>query len=177
MRDMMMKALVLGVAVLTLSACSDKEPRLMNIKATQEGPDEFAILPSKPLQEPASYTDLPAPTPGGSNVTDPTPIKDAVAALGGKPGLVDAQGIRRGETGLVNYAGRKGISPDIRRALATEDAAFREANQGRLLERLFNVNVYYKAYGPMALDQHRELERLRGRGVWTPTAPPVAVPE
>ncbi len=177
MRDMTMKVLILGAAVLAISACSDSEPRLMNIKATQEGPDEFSILPSKPLQEPASYTDLPAPTPGGANITDPTPVKDAVAVLGGKPGLVDAQGIRRGETGLLAYAGRKGINGNIRQALASEDEAFREENQGRVLERLFNVNVYFKAYGPMALDQHRELKRLRDRGVWTPSAPPEIIAE
>lgn len=173
MRDMTMKVLVLGAAVLVMSACSGNDgSRLMNLQAAQSSPDEFAILPTKPLQEPASYQALPTPTPGGRNITDPTPVKDAVAALGGKPSLVDDTGIRRGETGLVNYAARNGISGNIRQALASEDAKFREENKGRLLERLFNVNVYFKAYEGMELDQHRELDRLRNRGVWTPTAPP-----
>ena len=56
--------------------------------------------------------------------------------------------------------------------LAAEDLEWRRENNGRLLERLFNVNVYYSSYKPMSLDQHLELERLRQMGVWTPSAPP-----
>jgi hypothetical protein len=40
------------------------------------------------------------------------------------------------------------------------------------LERLFNVNVYYKAYRPMSLDQQAELWRWRRAGARTPSAPP-----
>ena len=41
-------------AVLALSACDrKKDPQLLNVKSNQEGgPDEFAILPSKPLTLP-----------------------------------------------------------------------------------------------------------------------------
>ena len=42
----------------------------------------------------------------------------------------------------------------------------------RMLERLFNVSVYFKAYAPMSLDQYLELLRLRNAGVWTPAVPP-----
>ncbi|MDA5092722.1 DUF3035 domain-containing protein [Aliiroseovarius sp. KMU-50] len=168
----MKSVLILCFAALGLSACSEGEPRLMNFKASTTTPDEFAILPTKPLQEPESYSALPAPTPGGSNVTDPTPLKDAVAVLGGKPSLLDDTGIRRGESGLVSYATRKGVSGNIRQVLAAEDLQFRTDNNGRLLERLFNVNTYFSAYELQELDQHRELERLRLLGVWTPSAPP-----
>jgi hypothetical protein len=34
------------------------------------------------------------------------------------------------------------------------------------------VNVYFRAYRPFALDQHRELERLRRAGLRTVAAPP-----
>ncbi|UWQ04445.1 DUF3035 domain-containing protein [Aliiroseovarius crassostreae] len=177
MRNVTMKVLILGATLFAISACSsDDNPRLMNLKSTQSSPDEFAILPTKPLQEPPSYRDLPPPTPGGSNLTDPTPIKDAVAALGGKPGLLDDTGIRRSETALVSYAGRKGVTGNIRKALAAEDLEWRRENDGRLLERLFDVNVYFRAYERMELDQHRELERLRRAGVWTPSAPPEFLP-
>lgn len=175
MRDITVKILVLFSAVLALSACGNKEPQLMNLKATQSGPDEFAILPTKPLQEPENYKALPAPTPGGANRTDATPMKDAVAALGGRPDRLDRTGIRRGEAGVVNYASRHGVSSSIRNQLAAEDLEWRGDNKGRLLERLFNVNVYYRAYEAMHLDQHFELERLRRKGVWTPSAPPEIV--
>lgn len=164
--------LFIAATALTLSACGNKDASLMNLKASQTGPDEFAILPTKPLQEPENYQSLPTPTPGGSNITDPTPLKDAVAALGGKPSRLDNSGIYRGESGIVTYATRNGANGNIRQVLAAEDAEWRDENRGRLLERLFNVNVYFNAYEAQELDQHRELERLRRLGVWTPSAPP-----
>ncbi|MDE9450396.1 DUF3035 domain-containing protein [Aliiroseovarius sp. Z3] len=156
-------------AGLLLTACSGGDPKLMNIKSTQAGPDEFAILPTKPLQEPPSYQALPAPTPGGTNITDPTPNADAVAALGGQ---LRNTGLRGGEGALVTAASRYGVSTNIRGQLAAEDLKWRQENRGKLLERLFNVNVYYSAYEAQELNQHRELERLRRLGIWTPAAPP-----
>ena len=168
---MQRKAMVLfGMvcAALVLSACDrNKQPVLLNVKSNQEGgPDEFAVLPSKPLTLPDSFAALPAPTKGGSNRTDVTPLQDAVVALDGNPN----GGINDG--GLVNYASRFGISPNIRGELAAEDLEFRRKNDGRVLERLFNVNVYYKAYRKQSLDQYAELERLRRLGVRTNSAPP-----
>jgi len=115
---------------------------------------------------PDNYTTLPTPTKGGTNLVDPTPLADATIALGGNP----AGGIRDG--GLVNHASRYGVSPGIRTALAKEDLEFRRKNDGRLLERVFNVNVYFKAYRKQSLDQYAELERLRRLGVRTSSAPP-----
>lgn len=155
-------------AALALSACDrNKQPQLLNVKSNQEGgPDEFAVLPNKPLTLPEDYAALPEPTKGGTNRTDVTPLEDAVVALGGNPNA----GISDG--GLVNYASRYGVTPNIRTALATEDLEFRRKNDGRLLERLFNVNVYFKAYRKQSLDQYAELERLRRLGVRTNSAPP-----
>jgi hypothetical protein len=73
---------------------------------------------------------------------------------------------------LARYAGRYGITPGIRQTLAAEDLEWRRDNEGRVLERLFNVNVYYRAYEIQSLDQVRELERWRARGVRTASAPP-----
>ncbi len=155
------------VAVLALGACDrNKEPQLLNIKSQGTGPDEFAILPAKPLTQPESYAVLPPPTPGGTNRTDATPFADATIALGGNPN----GGISDGS--LVNYASRYGVTPAIRTQLAKEDVEFRRKNDGRLLERLFNVNVYFKAYKRQSLDQYAELERLRRLGVRTVSAPP-----
>lgn len=153
-----------------LAACA-KEPNLLNIKRG-DGPDEFAILPTRPLEAPPSYQDLPAPTPGGTNLTDPDPIGDAVAALGGRRDRLAPGNIATGEQALVSHALRYGAAGNIRQTLATEDLEFRRRHNGKLLERLFNVNVYFRAYKPMSLDQHAELLRLRRKGVWTPSAPP-----
>lgn len=157
------------VGLAGLSAC-DNDPKLMNIRT--DAPDEFAVLPTKPLEAPEDYTALPAPTPGGTNLADPQPKADAIAALGGDPERLNSTQIYAREQTLLSYSSRYGVPAGIRETLATEDLQWRRDNNGKLLERLFNVNVYYESYAPMALDQHLELERLRGLGVRTPSAPP-----
>jgi hypothetical protein len=158
------------VAILTLAGCSSDQS-LMNVRSTTQGPDEFGVLPTKPLEMPENLAALPPPTPGGANITDPTPQADAIAALGGNPSAPRG-GVPASDGALARYAGRYGVSPDIRGVLAAEDLAFREDNQGRVLEKLFNLNVYYKAYEPYSLDQYAELEKWRARGLRTPSAPP-----
>ena len=162
------------VAAALLSACArgDRAPELMNIRSNTSAPDEFSILPTKPLQQPESYAALPPPTPGGTNLVDPTPHADAVAALGGNPAALGRGGVAPADTALFAHATRFGIAPGIRQELAAADLDYRRENDGRLLERLFSVNIYFRAYEPMSLDQHAELERWRLAGAHTPSAPP-----
>jgi Protein of unknown function (DUF3035) len=159
---------VAGIALVLLSACgrNDSPPSLMNIRST-DGPDEFGIVPPKALSLPESLTELPEPAPGGTNLTDPTPNDDAVAALGGRPGAGAA-----GDAGLIGHVSRYGVAADIRPTLAAADLEFRSRNRGRPLERLFNRNVYFRAYEGLSLNQQRELERWRAAGVRTVSAPP-----
>lgn len=162
-----------GAVMIALAGCGnrDKAPILMHAHSDTNGPDEFSILPPKPLEMPEDLTALPDPTPGGHNLTDPTPKEDAIAALGGTAPAA-AGGIPSGDGALVAQATRHGVQSDIRANLAAEDLEFRRKHDGRLLEKLFNVNVYYKAYRKMSLDQHAELLRWRARGAKTPSAPP-----
>jgi hypothetical protein len=163
-------AIALG-AVLALAACGPRgEPELMNIRSETAGPDEFGIVPPKPLEMPEDLAALPEPTPGGENRTDQRPLDDAIVALGGTPRA--AGGIPAGDGGLYSHASRFGVEAGIRTTLAGEDLEWRRDNNGRILERLFNVNVYYKAYRDQSLDQHAELARWRKLGVRTPSAPP-----
>jgi len=163
----LMTTLTLGAVLIALAACGRGEPRLMNLRNTEAGPDEFAILPTEPIEIPTDLASLPQPTPGGANRTDPDPEGDAIAALGG-----NVERANRAAGDIVSYAARFGVSPDIRGTLAAEDLEYRSGNRGRVLERLFNLNVYYDAYRPMSLDRYQELERLRRAGVRTPAAPP-----
>ncbi|MDD7972448.1 DUF3035 domain-containing protein [Roseinatronobacter alkalisoli] len=161
----------LGVSVLALGACSgDGDPILMHAGAQNRGPDEFAILPTKPLELPDDLAALPAPNPGGANRVDPQPRADVARALGGNPAAAVSPGAMDG--GIVNYASRFGRNADIRAQLAAEDLAHRQRNRGRLLERVFAVNVYHSAYEHMWLDKYSELERWRRAGARTPSAPP-----
>ncbi|MBL4916962.1 DUF3035 domain-containing protein [Szabonella alba] len=161
-----------ALAMLGLAACSggSDEPRLMNLRSATNGPDEFAIIPPKPLEMPKDLAALPAPTPGGTNLTDPTPEADAIIALGGRPGA--QRGVPAGDAGLVNHASRNGVSGTIREDLAVADLDHRRRNDGRLLERLFGSNVYYRAYREQELDQHAELARWRRAGAQNVSAPP-----
>ena len=161
---------VLAVVAL-LAACSN-DPQLNNITMGNEGPDEFAVLPTKALSMPPDLNALPMPTPGGSNITDPTPEADAIASLGGNPGQLSARGVGAGDGALIAYASRGGVTPGIRETVAAEDAQFRSGRGRRLLETLARTNVYYRAYQGQTLNPWPELERWRRAGAKVPSAPP-----
>jgi hypothetical protein len=164
---------IAAIAVLALAGCGGSgEPGLMNIRSG-EGPDEFGIVPPKPLEMPPSLAELPAPTPGSGNRTDAQPFDDAITALGGNPQR-PAGGVPAADGALYAHAARYGVDSGIRQTLASEDLDWRRDNKGRVLERLFNLNVYYKAYEDMSLDQQAELRYWRKRGLLTPSAPPAA---
>lgn len=161
-------------AVLLLAACDGKRPpNLMNLRSATRGPDEFGILPTKPLQMPDDLAALPEPVPGGANLTDPTPQADAIAALGGDAAVTARPAA--GDGAILATATRFGVAADIRTTLAAEDVAYRRKHNGRLLERLFAITVYYRAYLPMSLDQEKELARWRAAGIRTVSAPPYPV--
>lgn len=160
------------LVLLFLAACSSENPQLMKFPTSKTGPDEFLVAPSKPLAAPPKLAELPPPTPGGINLAAPTPNEDMVIALGGSVKALDQVGVPASDAGLVNYATRAGRDPQIRDTLAAEDLKYRQSHNGRLIDRLANVNVYYSAYGALSLSQQKELARLRAAGVPTPTAPP-----
>lgn len=162
---------LLAVAIL-LSACAAREPRLLRLANSGNGPDEFAILPGKPLQTPENYTQLQTPTPGAANLTDPTPDADAVAALGGNRSLVGRSGSSAADGALLAFASRNGVQDNIRADLAAADLAFRRRRASVFSFVWFSRNRYFSAYRNQALDAYLELERLRAAGVMTPSAPP-----
>lgn len=164
------RAILAVTMAAALGACGSREPVLMNLASSTQGPDEFAIVPNKPLEAPESFTNLPPPTPGRGNRVDPTPEADAILALGGRPGA--AATTPAADAGIVASVSRYGVDPNIRTVLAREDLEFRRRKDGRLLERLFSVNVYFRAYSRQSLDKYAELERFRRLGVRTPAAPP-----
>lgn len=166
--------LALSLSVLILvTACASKEPTLMQAasSSTASGPDEFSITTHKPLQDPESFAALPQPTPLGSNLADIDPQMDVAIALGGR--VVRNTGPAQSSF-LLAHASRFGFTPNIRTQLAAEDLEFRKKNRGKLMERLFAVNVYYESYSSQTLDSYAELDRLRGFGIATPAAPPFA---
>ncbi|WP_102225937.1 DUF3035 domain-containing protein [Acidimangrovimonas sediminis] len=160
------------IGAMALTGCASKDPHLMNLHSDMPGPDEFSILPSKPLEMPKSTTELPPPTPGGTNRTDQTPVADAVTALGGKASALKVGAIPASDQALMNDVSRFGMQPGIRKELAAEDLRFRQHSPPKPFYKLFGISSYLRAYKGMSLDQYKALEYWRARGVRTESAPP-----
>lgn len=167
------RSLVIG-AFLVLAACGgrDRDFALTEFRGTREGPDEFAVLPSKPLETPADLAALPAPTPGAANRTDQNPLADGVAAFGGNPAALAATGIPAADSSIVRHVSRYGTDPGIRQKLASEDEAFRLRRWRLNRWKIDKRDLYNEVYKRDWLNAYAELRRLRDRGIVTPTAPP-----
>lgn len=152
-------------ATLVLGACS---------KNTSDGelrsagsPDEFSVLPTKPLEMPTDFAALPPPTPGRPNRVDYSPRQEAVASLTGRETPV------AGTASAASVIARSGpVDPSIRARLAQEDMIWRETHTGKLLPRLFARDENEVIYGEVTLDPAAELARLRAQGVGVPPASP-----
>lgn len=167
----MSQVVVFGLA-LVIAGCTGSDKGIRILSSNGEGPDEFRIVPAKPLSAPANYAELPAPTPGGENLTDVDPAGDAVAALGGKRSAVRGTAVSSSDAAMVTYAARKGRQADIRAVTAVEDEEFRK-RRGRFSNiRIIASDRYNQIYDEQHLDQYREQRRWRSGGAQTPAAPP-----
>ncbi|SPF79896.1 DUF3035 domain-containing protein [Pseudoprimorskyibacter insulae] len=163
-------AILLGL--LAVSACGGRQERditLHDMRTNQRSPEEFSILPVKPLQMPET-TALPTPTPGGANLTDPTPLEDAVAVLGGKPQRVAGTGVPAADVGMLAHVGRFGTDPNIRADLAAKDLELRKT-KSRFTWSIVPRDDYRRAYRSHLLNPYSELSRFRKLGIKTPAAP------
>ncbi|MGR3366295.1 MAG: DUF3035 domain-containing protein [Sagittula sp.] len=169
-------AIIVMTGALALSACSRSgEPKpLHDLRSNSGEPEEFAIVPNKPLTMPQTFAELPQPTPGSANRTDQTPKADAVAALGGNPAALQpgaAGSIGAGDAALVQQASRYGRDSTIRQTLAAEDQQYRK-NKGRFSWSIVPRDDYERAYRGQKLDSYSWLRRYRQAGARTPSAPP-----
>lgn len=168
---MRMSRAVFLVAFVGLAACGG-DNRLRDLRSFTGGPDEFSVIPGKELQSPKDYSALPAPTPGGANLTDQNPRGDAVAALGGRASALVPNGVPAAESQLVSYASRNGVSPAIRSELASEDEAFRKRQSRFTKIRITRIDRYNQAYKKQRLNAYAEADRWRAAGANVPSAPP-----
>jgi hypothetical protein len=169
----MMRAITFSVlALILMAACGDTDRPLRDLRSSSGGPDEFAVIPVGPLEIPDQLT-LPAPTPGGTNRTDPSPNADAISALGGSASAQVAGGIPSNDTALVTQASRYGVDPAIRAQLAATDEARLERARRTNVFNPLGRDRYFPAYANQALDAFAEIDRLRGLGVAVPNVPVV----
>jgi len=165
---------VILIATMGLTACGgvERDITLRKIRNTSNGPDEFTIVPNKPLEAPTNFVELPEPTPGGANRTDQQPMAEAVAALGGNPNAVNDRGVGSSDGALVTAASRRGVDPSIRSTLAAEDEDFRRSKSLWTKFRIFGGDEYYRAYDKQTLKSQETKRLWRRAGAQTPSAPP-----
>lgn len=163
-----MGAAALILAASLLAGCGDRGlAGGLRAAGVGGGPDEFLVLPTKPLEMPDNLAALPPPLPGAANRVDLRPEIEAVTALTGRPAAAGAASAGA----LVARAGP--VDPGIRATLAAEDALYRRRNRGRLLERLAHRDTDRTIYEDMRLNANAEFLRLRALGLRVPAAPPV----
>lgn len=167
------RGLMLAAAVATallLSGCGEGGlPGGLRRAGIGGTPDEFMVLPTRPLEMPEDLKALPPPTPGAVNRVAYRPRTDAITGLTGRPAVAAGGGA------LVARAGPS--SPAIRQQLAVEDAEWRRTHHGKLLERWFSKDRNALVYDEMLLDAPYEYQRLRAAGLRVPAAPPEALEE
>lgn len=161
--------LTLILAVFSLTACSGG---LVRLTSPSDGPDEFLVVPSKPLEQPDDFNALPTPTPGGANRSDLQPLQDSIAALGGTRRAATSGSIPAGDSAVVSYSSRLGRDGTIRDTLASEDATFRKRRSRLSKFKIGTRDDYALIYQRHTLDAHAENQRWRQAGARTPTAPP-----
>ncbi len=165
-RSILALAFLLGV-----SACA-QQSGLHDVRDPSAGPEEFSVLPTKPLETPTDLATLPVPTPGAVSRADVNPQADVIAALGGNPARLAETAIPQSDAALVANVSRYGVPADVRATAAQEDEAFRN-RFGRFTGlRLFKVDSYQQVYQSQRLDPNSALTTYRRAGVPTPTAPP-----
>ncbi len=127
--------------------------------------DEFAVLPTIPLEIPDDVTTLPVPN-DGQNLVDKRPKASAIAALGGREGA--GRRTSGDDASLLGVAMRFGVEPDIAEVLYKEGAAARRSARGTGIERAFGYNAVKRAYKNQTLNEEAEAARLLALGVFVP---------
>ncbi len=127
--------------------------------------DEFAVLPTIPLEIPDDVATLPVPN-DGQNLADKSPKASAIAALGGRAGT--GRSTSGDDASLLGVAMRFGVEPDIAEVLYKEGAAARRSARGTGIERAFGYNAVKRAYKNQTLNEEAEAARLLALGVFVP---------
>jgi len=159
--------LAVGVSV---SACGGSDPvfdRDGEFRLRTAGPDEFAIIPTKPLEIPEDTVSLPEPSVGAKNRVDLEPQTDAILALGGQPDRLASTNIAADEQALVAVASRNGVVENIR-DIVDEDSK-KNTRKPNFFERWLGRDGRLQTYKSESIDPAAVTDRLRRQGIKTPS--------
>jgi len=169
-----LKFAVIFVVGASLSGCGVNNGNgrpLLNLRQSAIAPDEFLVVPQKPLETPADLSRLPAPDPGADALVMIDFEDNLLRALGGRPNSSGA--VPASDSAFVGAArAGAGTTPNIRALVRAEDQAFRDARAGRI-ERLAKNRKAVTVYDPMLLDPVVEAARMQALGVKIPAVPPL----
>jgi hypothetical protein len=136
---MYLRLAVLGVMVLSLSACNAIRRQA---GLTKQAPDEFAVVTKAPLIIPPNFN-LRPPAPGAPPLNQEDPSGSAQAALfnGSDPATVAAgmsPNLSMGERMLLATAGAQNTDPAIRAELAADSRAAAAAADQSFTDRVLS---------------------------------------
>lgn len=156
----MNKLLILGLAVLTLSACADTKKTL---GLAPHSPDEFKVMQRAPLEIPESFV-LPTPQPGAQRPQE-AQIPDLVKrALTGKvPGESQVE-LSDSERALLQKTRATQTPADIRSQVDRETQELAEKDKS-VTQRILGVGGLNRASD--VLDAKKEAERLEKEQVFS----------
>ncbi|KAB7614308.1 DUF3035 domain-containing protein [Amylibacter sp. SFDW26] len=140
-----------------------------DFKIRDAGPDEFSIIPTKPLEIPEDTVTLPEPTLGSKNRVDLEPDRDAITALGGNPERLDSELIASDEQALIAAASRSGVPGNIRDQIDADAKVIAKKRKPRFFQRWIGHDGRLQTYKSESLDPVLETDRLRRQGVRTPS--------
>ena len=146
------------VAAIALSACQSTK-RALGLQKT--APDEFAVVNHGPLVMPPDFN-LRPPVPGAERPQEVPASEQARQALLGRAKIdaQRAQGMSRGEIGLLAKAGADATSSDVRETLDKESSVFATEQKSFTDRLLFWRDSKAKTEHGVALDPVAEEKHL-----------------
>lgn len=164
-----MRKIAILASLSVLAACSSDAPPVTLAEASiaNGAPDEFLVLPQRPLEMPDDLETLPEPDLEAGTRVAIDPIAEAKRAVGGTGGSTRATAT---DQAMLAAARTVGVNPNIRAELRAETEA-KIARPGGLAGFLdiFRISDRKKtAFDDQRLDALGELKRRQAQDVRTP---------
>lgn len=151
--------LVLGMAIIALTACSKTKEQF---DFSKKAPDEFKVTTRAPLEMPPEFT-LRPPRPGAPRPQEETATEEAKQAVFGaqrQKQTADNSAITQGEAILLQKTGATSIDPNIRDKVDAENAELAKESQSTVDKILGKVGKKADIESTV-VDPIKEAERIK----------------
>jgi len=149
--------LVLGIAIITLAACSSTKEQF---DFSKKAPDEFQVTTRAPLEMPPEFT-LRPPRPGAPRPQEDSATDEAKQAVFGNQQQTNApSGLSQGESILLQKTGASAVDPNIRDKVDSESAQLAEDSRSTV-DRILGKAGKKTDVKADTIDPVKEAERLK----------------